>query len=181
MKIWSQTYYLRAWQFAAEAHQGQTVPGTALPYIVHIASVAMEVMTAISQSEVERDADLAVQCALLHDTLEDTSISRTQLADVFGEAVTAGVTALSKNPDIPDKRSRMRDSLTRIRQQSQEIWMVKLADRITNLQPPPAHWNADKIQNYRDEASEILISLGEADDYLATRLQEKITQYPDNA
>jgi (p)ppGpp synthase/HD superfamily hydrolase len=42
-QIWSQEKYLAAWLFAAEAHGAQTVPGTALPYVVHVGAVAMEV------------------------------------------------------------------------------------------------------------------------------------------
>ena len=33
-----------------------------------------------------------------------------------------------------------------------EVWMVKLADRITNLLPPPAHWNEEKIENSGDRS-----------------------------
>jgi hypothetical protein len=33
--------YQRAWNFAAEAHGKQKIPGTKIPYIRHIGSVAM--------------------------------------------------------------------------------------------------------------------------------------------
>jgi (p)ppGpp synthase/HD superfamily hydrolase len=39
---WSQDRYNAALRFAAEAHRAQTVPGTDLPYLMHLASVAME-------------------------------------------------------------------------------------------------------------------------------------------
>ena len=55
--------------------------------------------------------------------------------------------------------------------------MVKLSDRITNLQPPPQHWNQEKIEKYREEAILILAKLGEANQYLAQRLNQKITEY----
>ena len=42
-----------------------------MPDILHIGLVAMEVM-ATSAKEFGLDGDLAVVCALLHDTLEDT-------------------------------------------------------------------------------------------------------------
>jgi hypothetical protein len=32
---WSQETYIKACQFAANAHKGQKVPGTNLPYVVH--------------------------------------------------------------------------------------------------------------------------------------------------
>jgi len=37
---------LAAWRFAAQAHLGQTLPDGDLPYVVHVGSVAMEVMAA---------------------------------------------------------------------------------------------------------------------------------------
>jgi (p)ppGpp synthase/HD superfamily hydrolase len=55
--------------------------------------------------------------------------------------------------------------------------MVKLADRISNLQPPPSYWTTEKIRGYQAEAEEILSALAEASDWLASRLQEKITAY----
>ncbi len=56
--------------------------------------------------------------------------------------------------------------------------MVKLADRITNLQPPPGHWDAEKIERYREEGKEILQELGKGCSYLAERLKQKILKYP---
>lgn len=174
--MWNQDLYNRAWQFAADAHNGQTVPGAALPYIVHVGSVAMEIMAAIAVDPPERP-DLALQCAVLHDTLEDTAVRYSDIAERFGPDVAAGVSALSKDPAIPDKGERMADSLRRIRTQPREIWMVKMADRITNLQPPPACWSPKKIAAYHREAQRIHQALRTAHRYLDQRLAEKITQY----
>ncbi|WP_373541223.1 hypothetical protein [Chamaesiphon sp.] len=55
--------------------------------------------------------------------------------------------------------------------------MVKLADRITNLQPPPIHWTSAKILQYRDEAIEIHTHLQLASPFLASRLAAKIQNY----
>jgi len=55
--------------------------------------------------------------------------------------------------------------------------MVKLCDRITNLQPPPEKWDKYKIENYRDEALVIMITLGEASPFLAERLEAKVSGY----
>jgi (p)ppGpp synthase/HD superfamily hydrolase len=71
----------------------------------------------------------------------------------------------------------MRDSLARIRAQPAEVWMVKLADRITNLQAPPHYWTREKIRAYRAEAREIHAQLGAACDVLGPRLLEKIEAY----
>lgn len=173
---WSQERYLAAWHFAAEAHLKQTLPGSDLPYVVHISSVAMEVMTAYAVEQ-RGDSDLAIQCALLHDTIEDAGIEADHLEKRFGPAVRAGVQALTKNPELP-KAAAMNDSLMRIRQQPRDIWIVKLADRISNLGPPPKHWGDEKIERYRHEATEILAALGEASPFLAERLSQKIRDFP---
>ena len=72
----------------------------------------------------------------------------------------------------------MRDSLHRIKQQPREIWMVKMADRITNLYHPPFYWTNEKILAYRDEALVIYQELYTANPQLAERLQQKIAAYP---
>ncbi|HUG53861.1 MAG TPA: bifunctional (p)ppGpp synthetase/guanosine-3',5'-bis(diphosphate) 3'-pyrophosphohydrolase, partial [Vicinamibacteria bacterium] len=105
-----------------------------------------------------------------------TLVTAEQLRAVFGPAVASGVSALSKNKVLP-KEQQLEDSLHRIREQPAEVWMVKLADRITNLQPPPAHWSKDKIAGYREEAIAIHTSLGEASSVLAGRLSQKIETY----
>jgi (p)ppGpp synthase/HD superfamily hydrolase len=174
--MWSQEEYIRAYRFAALAHQGQTVPGTAIPYLMHLSLVSMEVIAALSV-ETGHDGDLAVACALLHDTLEDTAVTDKELRTAFGPVVAEGVRALSKAPTLP-KAEQMADSLRRIRAQPREVAMVKLADRITNLQPPPAHWAEAKIAAYRAESVEILRALGEASPALAARLATKIRLYP---
>lgn len=173
--MWSQDRYTAAARFAAAAHAGQTVPGTDLPYLLHVSLVAMEVGAAL-RAEPGHDEDLAIQCALLHDTIEDTAVTHAQLAAAFGPPVAGGVLALSKDEALP-KDQRMPDSLRRIREQPRAIWLVKLADRIVNMQPPPQHWDAAKVAAYRAEARDILAALGAASPLLAARLAAKIEAY----
>ena len=175
--IWSQEKYITALKYAAEAHHGQTVPGSDLPYVVHVAMVAMEVIAALAHED-DLDGDLAVQCALLHDVIEDAGISYEKIAAEFGAEVADGVLALSKNNILKSKQEKMTDSLTRIKEQPREVWMVKLADRITNLQPPPGHWGAEKIERYREEGEQILSELGHASPNLWKRLNGKLRVYP---
>ncbi len=176
MLLWSPDTYTKAWNFASDAHRGQWVPGTKRPYINHLGNVAMEVMVAISATPMVQQPNLAVQCALLHDTIEDTAVTHGIVEATFGLEVAAGVLALSKNSTLP-KAEQMADSLARIRQQPREVWMVKLADRISNLQPPPRHWSQEKIVRYGAEAQVILAALGEANEWLSQRMEEKIAAY----
>jgi (p)ppGpp synthase/HD superfamily hydrolase len=171
----SSELYARALRFAAGAHGEQRVPGTEHPYLVHVCTVAAEVIAAL-EVEPRQDPDLAVACALLHDVVEDTKVRLDAVERDFGAPVAAGVAALTKQASLP-KEQRMADSLERIRRQPPEVWMVKLADRITNLQPPPAHWTQEKCGAYRREAEAILEALGEASRTLAARLRERIAGY----
>lgn len=172
---WSQDRYIEAYLFAARAHHGQTTPGSQLPYMAHVTLVTMEVLAAL-RAESGHDENLVVQCALLHDVLEDTATTPAQLQAIFGARVTSGVQALSKDATLP-RPVQMADSLRRIRLQPYEVWLVKLADRITNLLPPPAHWDNEHIARYRAEACDILAALGDASPFLAARLRLKIDGY----
>jgi len=177
MKLsWSQELYIKAYKFAAEAHEKQKLPGSDLPYIVHVTLVSMEIMAALSV-ESDLDGDLAIQCALLHDVIEDAGIKYDKLKNEFGVKVANGVNALSKNQAIKSKEEQMIDSLERVKKQPREVWMVKMADRITNLQPPPLHWNQEKISKYKQEAKLIYENLKDASKFLADRLQQKIYDY----
>jgi (p)ppGpp synthase/HD superfamily hydrolase len=172
---WTQEKYIKAYRFAAEAHNGQLFPGTDLPYLMHVSFVSIEIIASLVK-EVDLDGNLAVQCALLHDVIEDTKIVYDDVKMEFGSNVADGVLALTKFPEI-DKQKRMQDSLLRIRKQPIEIWMVKLADRITNLAKPPVYWDQGDILSYKEEAIMIHKSLGSANKYLGNRLLNKIKEY----
>jgi (p)ppGpp synthase/HD superfamily hydrolase len=172
--MWSPDLVQRALRLATEAHAGQTFPGTELPYLLHVTQVAAEVMAVAGGDD---DNTLAVLCALLHDTLEDTELAPEVVEASFGGAVLAGVQALTKDDSLP-KPERMADSLRRIREQPPQVGWVKLADRITNLQSPPAHWSAEKIAAYRVEAQQIHDALAETNASLAARLAAKLAVYP---
>ncbi len=170
-----QSSYQKAINFAAQKHAGQTITGTQLPYLVHVCNVAMEVLIA-SHHSTGLNVTLAVQVALLHDTLEDTPTSYEELSKLFSEEIAAGVLALTKNEELP-KAEQMQDSLKRIKALPKEIWTVKLADRITNLQKPPELWNASKKTAYLDEAVFIATYLEGGNAYLEQRIEELIQSY----
>jgi (p)ppGpp synthase/HD superfamily hydrolase len=172
---WIPDEYIHTYIFAAQAHFGQLMPDTELPYIVHVTLVSMEILAAL-QVEPGYDGDLAIKCALLHDVLEDTKITSTQITNKFGERIAYGVSALTKDCRL-EKTRQMEDSLRRIQKQPREVWMVKMADRIINLRPPPSSWSKDKIQDYKQDSIKIHAALNSASQYLATRLYAKIKDY----
>ena len=163
--------------FAAEKHadKNQFVPGTSIPYVVHLSNVIMEVILAEKMTHLF-NLKLAVQAAILHDTLEDTDTTDIELEENFDMAVSECVKALTKDLGLPKDRQ-MADSLRRIKKMPLEIWAVKLADRITNLQPPPSHWDNRKKIEYQEKARVILAELKNGNNYLAKRLETKIEEY----
>jgi (p)ppGpp synthase/HD superfamily hydrolase len=174
--MFSPDRYVDALRFAAAAHAGQTEQGSELPYLVHVVSVAAEVIAALPTMP-ELDADLAIACALLHDTVEDTQVTLDDIRARFGDSVAAGVAALTKDTLLSDKSYAMADSLRRIKEQPREIAIVKLADRITNLSEPPAQWSKAKRVAYRAEAGVIADTLGYASAALEARLRSRIERY----
>ncbi|MES2673831.1 MAG: HD domain-containing protein [Pseudomonadota bacterium] len=177
---WTQDIFVKAWDFATLAHHGQTyggpVEGQKFDYINHIGSVAMELIWALNNTP-EADGNLAIQCALLHDTLEDTKITYEEVVSMFGQDVAEGVRALTKNESLATKHEQMLDSLQRIKKQPVEVWMVKLADRITNLSAPPFYWSREKKISYREEALIIHEELHTANMFLSERLLSRIESY----
>lgn len=172
-----QTTYQKAIKFAAEKHgkENQLIPGTTIPYVVHLSNVCMEVLLADRHTQ-KFNLSLAIQIALLHDILEDTDTNENELEEIFGRIVTSCVKALTKEDKLP-KESQMTDSINRIKKMPLEVWAVKMADRITNLQPPPNNWGKEKILKYKNEAELIHEELKDGNKYLEERLKTEIKNY----
>jgi (p)ppGpp synthase/HD superfamily hydrolase len=176
MSPWNIDLYLKACRFACERHNGQDFMGTKLPYFLHLSQVVGEVVHCLAAEE-NVDGDSAIAMAWLHDVIEDTKTSGEEiLAAGFSLKVAQGVKALTKDPNLP-KAERMGDSLNRIIKHSREAAVVKLADRITNLQPPPLKWSEEKISGYAAEADQILEVLGGSSRHMADRFRRKLAGY----
>ena len=175
--MWNQDLYLQTLIFAGKAHHKQKVPASEMSYVVHFANVTMEVAHAlVCSNDTNLDATFAIQCALLHDTIEDTAVTYEDIVANFGKKIADGVLALTKNESLP-KEEQMQDSLNRIVAQGPEVRIVKMADRINNLQPPPAYWDNAKMLKYKKEAQLILDTLKGVNPYIENRLQQKIETY----
>lgn len=171
-----QKLYQDAMKYAGVKHCDQLVPGTKSNYLLHISNVSMEILMAHKELPTF-DLEYAIQVAILHDTLEDTDATYDDIKKLFGMDVANGVQSLTKNDSLPTKILKMEDSIKRIRQQQMEVALVKLADRITNLQEPPAHWTIEKRNKYLQEARSIAITLQGHHSYLDQRIKRKIDQY----
>ncbi|AOP33141.1 guanosine-3',5'-bis(diphosphate) 3'-pyrophosphohydrolase [Leptospira tipperaryensis] len=177
---WSVNRVQEAWELASRLHDGQKYGGVKqnekVEYLTHIGSVVLEISNAL-QFDKTINADLAILCGILHDTIEDTDLKYEEVVSRFGRNVADGVLALSKDEKIPEKEKKMIDSIERIKKQPREIWIVKMADRISNLYAPPYYWDNDKKRTYQRESLFIYDGLKSADSYIANRLKQKIEDY----
>ncbi|MEP6898282.1 MAG: bifunctional (p)ppGpp synthetase/guanosine-3',5'-bis(diphosphate) 3'-pyrophosphohydrolase [Rhodanobacter sp.] len=121
---------LRAFQIGAEAHSGQERK-SGEPYITHPVAVAGIL------AELGLDAETIIS-AILHDTLEDTELSRESLSAEFGEVVADlvdGVTKLDKmrfgSRQEADAESFRKMLLAMAR--DLRVILIKLADRLHNM------------------------------------------------
>lgn len=178
-ELFSVEFFKENLAFSLKAHGEQKTPH-GLPYSMHILSVAMEIINALTQEPMSYDeANVAIACALLHDVNEDTTTTITKHSLLAGnsEVIAKGVSALTKDKTLPSKQEQMKDSLERLKKRQHCVGMVKLADRITNLGIPPQHWSDEKKRKYLEEAKLILNALGHTNAYLANKLQGKIEKY----
>ena len=122
---------VRVYDYSAAAHQGQ-LRKSGEAYVCHPLSVATIL------SEMRMDAN-GIMAAILHDVIEDTSISKENLSETFNEEVAElvdGVTKLSKI----DNKSRAEAQAENVRKmflataKDLRVIMVKLADRLHNMQ-----------------------------------------------
>nr|WP_063672989.1 bifunctional (p)ppGpp synthetase/guanosine-3',5'-bis(diphosphate) 3'-pyrophosphohydrolase [Dyella thiooxydans] len=121
---------VRAFRVGAHAHAGQARK-SGEPYITHPVAVAGIL------AELGLDAETII-AAILHDTLEDTQLSRIELAGEFGETVAElvdGVTKLDKmkfgsrqEADAESFRKMLLAMARDIR-----VILIKLADRLHNM------------------------------------------------
>ncbi|KAB8313949.1 bifunctional (p)ppGpp synthetase/guanosine-3',5'-bis(diphosphate) 3'-pyrophosphohydrolase [Tolypothrix campylonemoides VB511288] len=120
----------RAWQVGAAAHAGQTRK-SGEPYITHPVAVARVL------AEQGLDAETLI-AAILHDTIEDTPLTREELASEFGEAVAElvdGVTKLDKL-QFRDRQEAAAESFRKMllaMSRDLRVILIKLADRLHNM------------------------------------------------
>ena len=122
---------LDAYRFSDKAHEGQTrLSGE--PYITHPLAVAGAL------AEWRMDAQ-AVAAALLHDVMEDTAVSKAEIAEHFGKQVAELVDGLSKLDRIEfqsyqDAQAENFRKMLMAMARDLRIVLIKLADRRHNLQ-----------------------------------------------
>jgi len=148
--------------FAAEQHGDQLRP-TGDPYVAHLVE-ALE--TAVAGAGIV-DRDVLVALAL-HDVVEDTPCPISSIADRFGERVAELVGWVTK-PQTPtggDKREVKRAYLRSLASAPDQAVLVKLADRVSNVQE--LHRMPEDFQRrYHRETVDFILPLAQREPWFA--------------
>lgn len=132
----------RAYACAAAAHEGQK-RNSGEPYIIHPLHVAMIL------AELQMD-DQSICAGLLHDVLEDTSVTEEEMKQEFGEEITTLVDGVTKLKQLQSK-SKVENQVENYRKMVMamandiRVIIVKLADRLHNL----------RTLDYKDRAKQV--------------------------
>lgn len=120
----------KAYQIAADAHEGQKrLSGE--PYIMHPLSVAL-ILASLGMDEA------SIVAAILHDTVEDTSLTNEEVKKEFGETIAElvdGVTKIGKIP-LATKEEQQAENIRKMliaMSRDIRVIIIKLADRIHNM------------------------------------------------
>ncbi|WP_174302004.1 HD domain-containing protein [Caulobacter sp. S45] len=160
-----------AYHFAAVQHVDQRRKGQrAEPYMNHLTEVA----ELVAHATEGRELDIAI-AAVLHDTVEDTGASLAEISERFGADVAALVAEVTDDKSLP-KAERKRLQVEHAPHASRGAKLIKLADKTANLRAlvasPPPDWTAERRDEYRDWAREVVAGCRGASPWLEARFDE---------
>src|SRR3989475_7693395 len=141
----------KAYEFSQEHHKGQT-RASGEPYLVHPLEVALVL------AEMKMDP-VSVVAGLLHDSVEDTSVTVVDIRKEFGEQVAHIVEGVSKISQI-DFHSREEQQAENLRKMMLamvddiRVVLIKLADRLHNMRTLE-HLPPDRQQKIAQETLDI--------------------------
>lgn len=139
--------YTKCMNFAAIKHRDQRrMDSFESPYILHPIGVAYIL------SEEANIHDLVVlMAALLHDTVEDTNTTFSEIEEQFGEEVKTIVEEVTDDKTLP-KLERKRLQIEHAKICSPKAKLVKLADKLYNLRDlqkcTPQGWTKERCDEY---------------------------------
>ena len=122
----------QATRLAAQAHDGAYRKGGKMPYLLHVMETAEIVGTMTEDEDV-------LAAAVLHDVLEDTSVTEEELRETVGGHVTELVLAVSENkrreqPAEATWRLRKQESVEKLLKEPRlEVKMMALGDKLSNI------------------------------------------------
>ena len=120
----------RAYVYAMRAH-GEQKRASGDPYFSH----PLEVAAILTDLKLD---DATIAAALLHDTIEDTTATRTEIDQMFGRDIGALVEGLTKlkKLDLVTKEAKQAENLRKLLlaiADDVRVLLVKLADRLHNM------------------------------------------------
>ncbi|WP_394202360.1 bifunctional GTP diphosphokinase/guanosine-3',5'-bis pyrophosphate 3'-pyrophosphohydrolase [Shewanella waksmanii] len=120
----------QAYQVARDAHEGQ-MRTSGEPYITHPVAVAR----ILAEMRLDHETLMA---ALLHDTIEDTPVTKEDLAERFSESIAELVEGVSKLDKLKfrDKKEAQAENFRKMMMamtQDIRVILIKLADRTHNM------------------------------------------------
>src|ERR1700682_512342 len=145
------TIVKKAYDYSLKNHEGQS-RASGEPYLVHPLEVALVL------AEMKMDP-VAVAAGLLHDSVEDTSVTIVDIRKEFGEQVAhivEGVTKISKI-DFATREEQQAENLRKMMLAMVDdirVVLIKLADRLHNMRTLE-HLPADRQHKIAEETLEI--------------------------
>jgi GTP pyrophosphokinase len=141
----------KAYDYSLKHHEGQT-RASGEPYLVHPLEVALVL------AEMKMDP-VAISAGLLHDSVEDTSVTIVDIRKEFGEQVAhivEGVTKISKI-DFATREEQQAENLRKMMLAMVDdirVVLIKLADRLHNMRTLE-HLQPDRQHKIAEETLEI--------------------------
>lgn len=145
----------KAYVYAMQKH-GQQKRANGDPYISH----PLEVAAILTEMHLDRST---IAVALLHDTIEDTTATRAEIDELFGEDIgrlVEGLTKLKKL-DLVTRKAKQAENLRKLLlaiSDDVRVLLVKLADRLHNMRTME-YMPADKRSRISEETMEIYAPL----------------------
>lgn len=145
----------KAYVYAMQKH-GHQKRASGDPYFSH----PLEVAAILTDMRLDESTIVA---ALLHDTIEDTSATRSEIDDIFGSDIGALVEGLTKlkKLDLVSKKAAQAENLRKLLLAVADdirVLLVKLADRLHNMRTLD-HMQADKRLRIAEETMDIYAPL----------------------
>ena len=140
-----------ALQYAIKAHQGQT-RSDGSPYIKHPERVA-EFVKKFKQSH---NLDALIAAAYLHDTIEDTNTTYEDLEKMFGALIASLVKELTSDAQKIKEIGKTEYLIAKLSKMSSWALVIKLADRLDNVQDIKTAKSVSWRKKYKKETQEIL-------------------------
>lgn len=140
-----------ALHFAKKAHQGQ-FRSDGSPYVKHPERVA----DFVRKFKKSKNLDSLISAAFLHDTIEDTDTTHEDLEKMFGGLVASLVKELTSDKDKIKEVGKTDYLAQKMAKMSSWALVIKLADRLDNVQDIATAKTPEWRRKYRSETEAVL-------------------------